>query len=262
MSEATASPSKPPPTAMRIASNTYQPQEDLDAETDLTHDLLIFDEVPDAERSFVRRIEPVPAAEDAVQLPLGDRRVCDVTRSYEEVVHEFVAVDAPERGGRDHGAVLVRAVVARILELGFHHADHPEGEPVEQDAAELELVGVPTISCMGNRDITFTIPADARTPSAAPRATMRTLSARNCQRMDRWVAPTERLIPISLVRSCTTMYMMFATPIPPTLSVKQPTIRDLDRHSLRQPTHIDFIDRSPRAGPSAPGRSGAGARLR
>ena len=42
--------------------------------------------------------------------------------------------------------------------------------------------------------------------------------------MDLRVAPTERLIPISRVRSCTTMYMMFATPIPPTLSVKLPTI--------------------------------------
>jgi len=29
------------------------------------------------------------------------------------------------------------------------------------------------------------------------------------------VAPTARLMPISFVRSCTTMYMIFATPIPP-----------------------------------------------
>ena len=40
--------------------------------------------------------------------------------------------------------------------------------------------------------------------------------------MFRRVAPTARLTPISRVRSWTTMYMMFATPIPPTASVKPP----------------------------------------
>ncbi len=38
------------------------------------------------------------------------------------------------------------------------------------------------------------------------------------------VAPTARRTPISRVRSRTTIYMMFATPMPPTSRVKVPTI--------------------------------------
>ncbi len=41
--------------------------------------------------------------------------------------------------------------------------------------------------------------------------------------MSRLRAPMERRMPISRVRSLTTMYMMLATPIPPTVSVKAPT---------------------------------------
>ena len=40
--------------------------------------------------------------------------------------------------------------------------------------------------------------------------------------MKRGLAPTASLMPISRVRSSTTTYMMFETPMPPTIRVKEP----------------------------------------
>ncbi len=47
---------------------------------------------------------------------------------------------------------------------------------------------------------------------------------RNWPWMKRGLAPTASLMPISRVRSSTTTYMMFDTPIPPTIRVKEPMI--------------------------------------
>jgi len=49
-------------------------------------------------------------------------------------------------------------------------------------------------------------------------------STKNWRMMSVRVAPTARRTPISRVRSRTTMYMMFATPMPPTSRVKLPTM--------------------------------------
>ncbi len=45
----------------------------------------------------------------------------------------------------------------------------------------------------------------------------------NCETMCRLRAPKASFTPISFVRSFTTTYMMFATPIPATSSVNAPT---------------------------------------
>ncbi len=59
-------------------------------------------------------------------------------------------------------------------------------------------------------------------PIEEPSPTMKNVSRKNWKRMFDRLAPTARLTPISRTRSWTTMYMMFATPMPPTASVKLP----------------------------------------
>src|SRR2546421_6508031 len=64
-----------------------------------------------------------------------------VARLHDEVVHEPVAIDGAKRRVRDHPAVGVRPVVARVLELLLQHSDHDEGEAIdrsEEHTSELQ----------------------------------------------------------------------------------------------------------------------------
>src|SRR3989454_9593324 len=87
-----------------------------------------------------------------------------------------------------------------------------------------EIVGTPTNSLMGSPPSAATSPNESSRPSIAPMVTIIRASAKNWRRMSVRVAPTARRTPISRVRSRTTMYMMFATPMPPTSRVKLPTM--------------------------------------
>ena len=86
----------------------------------------------------------------------------------------------------------------------------------------IESSGVPTNSLMGMNCNPWIIPNDNKNPMDEPRKMMKNVSMKNCVRMFERFAPTARLMPISLIRSCTTMYMMLATPTPATPSVKLP----------------------------------------
>ena len=59
-------------------------------------------------------------------------------------------------------------------------------------------------------------------PIAPPTAVTSSVSSRNCIRIQRCFAPRAILMPISRVRSSTTTFMMFETPMPPTINVSTP----------------------------------------
>src|SRR3989442_468044 len=86
-----------------------------------------------------------------------------------------------------------------------------------------EMVGTPTNSLIGRPPSPATSPSESNSPSTAPIDTIISASAENWRMMSAPVAPTARRTPISRLRSRTTMYMMFATPMPPTSRVKVPT---------------------------------------
>src|SRR5207247_4963805 len=87
-----------------------------------------------------------------------------------------------------------------------------------------EIVGTPTNSLIGSAPNAATSPNESSRPSVAPMVTIISASAKNWRMMSARVAPTARRTPISRVRSRTTIYMMFATPIPPPSRVKLPTM--------------------------------------
>ena len=62
------------------------------------------------------------------------------------------------------------------------------------------------------------MPSPTSTPIMPPSPASTVDSSRNCSRIARRVAPMALRIPISRVRSVTDTSMMFATPIPPTIS--------------------------------------------
>src|SRR5881409_2831162 len=91
-----------------------------------------------------------------------------------------------------------------------------------------EIVGTPTNSLMGSPPSAATSPNESIRPSIAPIVTIIRASAKNWRMMSARVAPTARRTPISRVRSRTTMYMMFATPIPPDEQGEAPDDREKD----------------------------------
>ena len=84
--------------------------------------------------------------------------------------------------------------------------------------------GTPTESVKPSFGNAAQIPSEIAKPTRPPTAVTRSVSRRNWTRMKRCFAPSAILIPISFVRSSTTTFMMFETPMPPTTSVREPTM--------------------------------------
>ncbi len=63
---------------------------------------------------------------------------------------------------------------------------------------------------------------------------MSIVSIRNCRRIAFARAPSAILMPISRVRSSTTTFMMFETPMPPTMSVNEPMIPRKSRNDRKK----------------------------
>ena len=70
------------------------------------------------------------------------------------------------------------------------------------------------VSCGNNSRASNGIEIPSSTPARPPSVLMQIASARNCARICLRVAPTDKRIPISLVRSVTEISMMFMMKIP------------------------------------------------
>src|SRR6266542_735512 len=143
----------------------------------------------------------------------------EARRSREEVeddrqvslAHSFIATTGSRREASRAGKYPARSpVTPRISAVSA--------------ATGSEISGSPTYFVTPNLGNSAQTLQEIANPTAPPIAVMRIVSNRSCRMTQRCRAPSAILIPISFVRSSTTTFMMLETPIPPTMSVKQPTI--------------------------------------
>ena len=102
---------------------TDREEENGNAEADLPADFFSLDEIPHAERSFVRGVKPVLASEDSEDFALHALLLTGVRRANEQRIHPRVPVGSPEGRIGHNGPSDVGAVIHRCLKLLLHNAN-------------------------------------------------------------------------------------------------------------------------------------------